>query len=411
MATRQWPRVTFWRVVFCLLMGAGAVATVVRFGWGLGASTHLSDQFPWGLWIGFDILCGVGLAAGGFALTGAVYLFNLKRFTPIVRPTVLTAFLGYVFVSVALLYDIGRPLRIWHAMIMWNPHSVMFEVAWCVMLYTTILSLEFSPVVFERLNLERPRRIVRGITVPLVIVGVLLSTLHQSSLGTLFLIVPEKLHPLWYTPLLPVFFFLSAIAAGLGMVIVESYLSQRAFKRNLEMELLEPLGRTIVVLLSVYGVLRLQDLAGRGALAGLTTLSYEGSMFLIEFVLGVILPILVLANPKVRLRPRGLVTGAFLTVLGFVMNRLNVSVTGMEHAAGVSYFPSWEEIAISLALVAAGFAIFGQAVQHLPIFPEERGEGSGAHAAPTWVPPASPLAGFAEGASFPVPRPDSGASD
>ncbi len=367
---RQQSGLTFWKGIFLALLATGGVVTLLRFTRGLGATTHLSDQFPWGLWIGFDVLCGVGLAAGGFAVTASVYLFNLKQFAPITRPTVLTAFLGYQLVVLGLLFDLGQPLRIWHALIMWNPHSVMFEVAWCVMLYSTVLALEFSPVIFERLNLERPRRIVRAITVPLVIVGVILSTLHQSSLGTLFLIVPEKLHPLWYSPLLPVFFFISAIAAGLAMVIVESYLSQRAFRRHLEMELLEPLGRTMVVVLSVYGILRLQDLARRGALTHLRHPGYEGSMFLLEMGLGVLLPIALLAFPKVRTRQPGLVTGAFLVVLGFVTNRLNVSLTGMERAVGVHYFPSWMEVAVSLALVAAGFGLFGLAVRYLPIFPE-----------------------------------------
>ncbi len=399
---RRWPEMSFWRLVFLVLVAAGSVATILRFTRGLGAATNLSDQFPWGLWIGFDVLTGVGLAAGGFTITAVVYIFNLKRFTPIIRPTVLTAFLGYLFVIFGLMVDLGQPHRIWHALVMWNPRSVMFEVAWCVMLYTTVLSLEFSPIVFERLNLERPRRIMRAISVPLVIVGVILSTLHQSSLGSLYLIVPEKLHPLWYSPLLPVFFFTSAIAAGLAMVIVESYLCQRALDHHLEMKLLEPLGRAMVVVLSVYGILRLQDLARRGALAGLRQLDYEGTMFLLEMGLGVLLPILLLAIPRIRGTQPGLVTGAFLAVLGFVMHRMNVSVTGMERASGATYLPSWMEFAVSLGLVAAGFAIFGLAVRYLPIFPE------GIHAihaarkaeAPAWL-VAQPAWGFADGNSAP----------
>jgi Ni/Fe-hydrogenase subunit HybB-like protein len=309
-----------------------------------------------------------------------VYIFNLKRFTPIIRPTVLTAFLGYLFVIFALMFDLGQPHRIWHALVMWNPRSVMFEVAWCVMLYTTVLSLEFSPIIFERLNLERPRRIVRAISVPLVIVGVILSTLHQSSLGSLYLIVPEKLHPLWYSPLLPVFFFTSAIAAGLAMVIVESYLCQRAFNHHLEMDLLEPLGRAMVVVL-----------------AGLRRPDYEGTMFLLEMGLGVLLPILLLAIPRIRGTQPGLVTGSFLAVLGFVMHRMNVSVTGMERASGVSYFPSWMEFAVSLSLVAGGFAIFGLAVRYLPIFPEVVPQAVES-TAPAWlVVPSTPA--FAPGGS------------
>jgi Ni/Fe-hydrogenase subunit HybB-like protein len=410
----RWPEITFWRFVFLVVTATGAVAAFLRITRGLGASTNLSDQFPWGLWIGFDMLCGVGLAAGGFAITASVYLFNLKRFHPIIRPTVLTAFLGYIFAILGLLFDLGQPQRIWHAMIMWNPRSVMFEVAWCVMLYSTVLALEFSPVVFERLNLDWPRRIVRAITVPLVILGVILSTLHQSSLGSLYLIVPEKLHPFWYSPLLPVLFFTSAIAAGLAMVIVESYLCQRAFNHQLEMSLLEPVARTMVVVLSVYGILRLQDLARRGVLTGLRHPGYEGAMLFLELGLGVLLPIILLSIPRIRSRQTGMVAGAFLAVLGFVMHRLNVSVTGMERASGVAYFPSWMEIAISLALVAAGFALFGLAVRYLPIFSEAEHSVQAAQV-PSWLvvsaPEPMPEPRFTGGGLQPLPHPLEEAGD
>ncbi len=380
------PGFTFWRIIGLSLIAVGTAATILRFAWGLGATTNLSDAFPWGIWIGFDILCGVGLAAGGFTLTAAVYIFNLKQFAPIIRPTVLTAFLGYVFVVVALLFDLGQPHRIWHALIMWNPRSVMFEVAWCVMLYTTVLALEFAPVFFDRLNVAGPQRILRRIVTPLVIIGVLLSTLHQSSLGTLYLIVPDKLHALWYSPFLPIFFFVSALAAGLGMVIIESSLCQRAFGHALEMRLLEPLGRAMIVALGVYGILRVQDLARRGALGMLRHPDYEAIMFLLEFGLGVVLPVLLLSISRIRNSERGLVLGAYLAVLGFIVNRLNVSITGMERAAGVRYFPSWMEIAISLALVAAGFALFGLAVRYLPIFADPW-QPAPSREAPAWLLP------------------------
>ncbi len=363
-------RIGFWQGAFgLLLLGFGAV-TVLRFSRGLGAVTNLSDRVPWGLWIGFDVLVGVGLAAGAFTLTAVVHLLNIRRFEPIVRPTVLTAFLGYLLVISGLLFDLGQPWRIWHALVFWNPRSVMFEVAWCVMLYTAVLALECLPVVFEKFRLEGPRRLFRLLTTPLVIAGVILSTLHQSSLGSLYLIVPAKLHPLWYTPLLPFLFFISAIGAGLGMVILESYLSGRTFGRHLEMDVLEPLGRAMVVVLGVYGLLRLQTLAKNGALAELRRPGYEGWMFLVEVTLGVVLPVLLLAIPRVRTDPRGLAAGAFLAVLGLVVNRLNVSVTGMEAAAGMRYLPSWMEIVVSLGLVGLGFAAFTLAVRYLPIFPE-----------------------------------------
>jgi Ni/Fe-hydrogenase subunit HybB-like protein len=362
---------TFWKLVFLALMAAGFYGTVLRFGQGLGRSTNLNDQFPWGLWIGFDVLCGVMLAAGGFTLTAAVHIFNIKRLQPIVRPTILTAFLGYVLVCVALMYDLGRPYRIWHPLIMRNPHSVMFEVAYCVMLYTTVLSLEFSPIVLERFNLQKPLKIVRGALIPLVILGVILSTLHQSSLGTLYLIMPEKLHPLWYSPLLPVFFFISAIAVGLAMTIFESSLSAKYFGRQLELPILQELGRVLVVVLSVYGILRFEDLLHRGVLKLLSQPGYEMYLFWLEISLSLVLPLLLLSQKKIRASAQGLYLAAVLVVLGFITNRLNVSITGLESAAGMHYVPKWTEIAVTGAIIAAGFALFGLAVKYLPIFPAE----------------------------------------
>jgi len=374
---RSW-RPGFWQVAFGVMFVLFLWVTVLRFTQGLGAVTNLSDSFPWGVWIGFDILCGVGLAAGAFTLMAAVHLFHIERFEPIVRPTVLTGFLGYLFVSVALLYDLGQPWRIWHAMVFWNPHSVMFEVAWCVMLYTTVLSLEFAPIVFERLRLWRVRRVLAMFNTPLVIVGVLLSTLHQSSLGTLYLIVPEKLHPLWYTPALPLLFYISAIGGGLAMVILESHLSGRAFGRELEMDLLEPLGRAMVVVLGLFGVLRLDLLARAGILGTIFAPTYESRMFLLEFALGVLVPVGLLAWPRIRGSKAGLVMGATSAVLGFMVYRLNVSVTGLERASGTHYVPSWMELTVSVGLVAIGFAVFALAVRYLPIFPEH---GKSHHAA------------------------------
>ena len=364
-------RFTFWKLVFLFLMAAGIYATVLRFTQGLGRTTNLSDQFPWGIWVGFDVLCGVMLAAGGFTLTAAVHIFNLKRLQPIVRPTVLTAFLGYLLVCVALMFDLGRPYRIWHPLIMRNPHSVMFEVAYCVMLYTTVLALEFSPIVLERFHLHKAIKIIHGAVIPLVICGVLLSTLHQSSLGSLYLIMPEKLHPLWYSPLLPVFFFVSAIAVGLAMTIFESSLSAKYFGRQLELGILQELGRILLVVLSVYGVLRFEDLLHRGALRMMFQPSYEAYLFWLELALALIGPLVLLSQRRIRSSAGGLYASSVLVLLGFITNRLNVSITGLESSAGLHYIPKWTEIAVTGAITAGGFALFGLAVKYLPIFPAE----------------------------------------
>jgi len=351
-----------------VILAAGFYSTLLRFAKGLGASTALSDRFPWGIWIGFDVLCGVGLAAGGFTLAAIVYVFHLKRFHPILRPSILTAFLGYSLVAVALLYDLGRPYRIWHPLVMWNPHSVMFEVAWCVMLYLTVLALEFSPVVLERFRLEKPLRIVKAFTIPLVILGVLLSTLHQSSLGSLFLIVPEKLHPYWYSPLLPIFFFISALGAGIAMVIFESNLSARAFGREIEMPLLATLGKAMAVVLGMYGLLRFQDLWSRGALIQLREPSTETILFGLEVVLGVLIPVPLLFIRRVRENREGLFAIAVLVITGFLLNRLNVSITGLEYSAQAHYLPKWTELAVTLSIVGVGFLLFSLAVRYLNVF-------------------------------------------
>ncbi len=358
-----------------IILGVGVVLTFLRFFGGLGAVTALNDHQPWGFWIGFDVLGGVALAAGGFVLTGTVHLLNFERYRSVVRPTVLTAFLGYILVSLGLLYDIGKPWNIWHPLIMWNPHSVMFEVAWCVMLYSTVLALEFSPVVLEKLGSQRMLRAVHSFTLPIVIAGVLLSTLHQSSLGTVFLIVPLKLHPLWYTPLLPLHFFLSAVTVGFAMVIVESYVSSFLFRKSLETKILVDLGQFMVVALMLHLVVRLQDLWGRVPLSTVFSGKLESWAFLIEMSL-FILPLVLMIGFRNRMRPAVLFISGFSTVLAVLTNRLNVSVVGMARSAGFSYFPSWSEIWLSLFLVTGGFIVFILCAKYLPIFPEEEGRES-----------------------------------
>jgi Ni/Fe-hydrogenase subunit HybB-like protein len=367
-------RLGFWSISAGILILVLAGIAYIRYTQGLGAVTHLSDTFPWGLWIGFDLLCGVGLAAGGFAVTATVHILHLKDFKPIVRPTVLTAFLGYLLVIAALLIDLGRPWNIWHPIIMWNPHSVMFEVGWCVMLYTTVLSLEFAPMVIERFRerfkLDWMLKILKTVTPVLVILGVILSTLHQSSLGSLFLILPEKMHPLWYTPMLPVLFFVSALAAGIAMTVVESWFSKRAFGKPIETHLLSRLSRASVVVLALYFVLRLRDLASRDALSTIFPLNRVSAMFLVEVGLGVLVPMVLLAFERFRQSPRRLAVVQGLVVLGFIFHRLNVSVTSVEAATGRSYIPSIPEFFVSAGLVAVGITIFVLACRYLSVFPE-----------------------------------------
>jgi Ni/Fe-hydrogenase subunit HybB-like protein len=361
------PKITVWRAIFAAILISGLYATYLRVFYGLGGSTNLSDKFPWGLWIAFDVMCGVGLAAGGFTLVAMVHIFNIEKYKPILRPAILTAFLGYSLVVVGLLYDLGRPDRLWHPLVMWNPHSVMFEVAWCVTLYSTVLFLEFLPVVLEKFGLHKPLEWIHKISVPLMILGVLLSTLHQSSLGTLFLIVPEKLYPLWYTPILPLLFYVSAIAVGLAMTIFESWHSSRAFGRALELPLLMSMARVLAVVLSVYLWIRFLDLSHRHVFALLAQNRIETWLFFLEIGLMVV-PTVLLYQQRIRSSPGSLYACAVMVVFGFIANRLNVGTTGLEAGSGTHYIPRWSEVAVTLSIVAAGFAIFHAIAQYFPIF-------------------------------------------
>jgi len=367
-------KLTFWRVVFIVIMILGLYSTYVRYLRGLGAVSNMTDQFPWGLWIGFDCLCGVMLAAGGFCMVGAVYLFNVERLHPVVKPAVLTAFLGYVLFIVGLLFDLGRPWFIWHQMIYMNPHSVMFEVGMCVMTYTTVLFFEFLPNVFERLNWEIGIKWIKFFYPVLIVAGILLSTLHQSSLGSLYLIMPEKLHPFWYTPAMPFFFFGSAVAVGLAMTIFESTQSAKTFGRQLELPVLNTLAGALLVALWVNLLLRFEDFFHRGQLSAIFKPSYEAYFLWLELALTYVIPIVLLSFKKVRLAPKLLYFASLSAVLGFVTNRLNIALIGFEQYVGYHYVPKWTEFMITLMIVAIGFAAFAVAVRYLPIFQAEHEE-------------------------------------
>lgn len=354
-------------IILGVLIVIGLAVALNRYLNGLGAISNLSDAYPWGLWISFDILCGVALAAGAFTTAGAVYLLGAERLRPILRPAILTGLVGYLLVIVALLVDLGRPERIWHLLIYWNPHSVMFEVGWCVMLYTTVLALEFSPLVFERLGWRTPLRLIHVITIPLVIAGVVLSTLHQSSLGSLFLIVPGRLDPLWYSALLPVLFFASAAAAGPAMVIVESIVSSRAFNRELELDILGSLSKAIPYILGLYLILKIGDLIVAGEWGLLFAGRIETLLFWAE-ILSVVAPLILFSLASTRQSVARLFWSAVLVVASVVLNRFNVSLFWLARPAEAWYFPHWMEFAITLAILSGGVVAYGLVARVLPLF-------------------------------------------
>ena len=356
-----------------VLWGVGGYAFATRYALGLGAVTNLTDQFPWGIWKAL-VLCGISFAAGGFLTACMVYIFRIRIFYPIVRPVVLAAYLGYMLsASGALLVDLGRYHQIWRPIVNWQHRSVLFEVSWCVMLYTGVLTVEFAPIVLQKLGWRRLERFVHAITVPFVICGVILSTVHQSSLGSLFLIVPQKLLSLWYSPFIPVFFFLSAIVSGFAMAIFVSALSFWLFHRNLDPKVLTALAKGMTPFLMVYLFLRIADLTSRNAWGDVFAYPLQGFSFVVEMVL-LTLPLFVFLRTRWSGRRRWAFAAAIPIILGVILNRLNVAWIGLLPGTGAHYFPSWIEIVVTLNLASFGFVIFGLAARYLPLF--ERSEQS-----------------------------------
>ncbi len=359
------------RLMFSVLVALAFGLAIYRFYGGLGAATNLNDSFPWGLWIGFDMLCGVALAAGGFVLAGAVHIFRLHKYEPFVRPAIVTAFLGYLLAIIGLLLDLGRPWVIWHPLVMWQPHSVMFEVAWCVMLYTTVLFLEFLPIVFERFRMNRALNFTKRFMIVFIIAGIILSTMHQSSLGSLFVMMEHRLHPLWFTPMLPFLFLVSAIAVGVAMVIFESILSGIIFKHRLSTQLLGDLAKALPPILGFYIGLKMMDLHARDSLHLIFSNSLESWAFLIEMIIGAVLPGTLLLSPKVRYNPMKLFGCMIMVIAGVVMNRLNVCLLGMMATSPSGYLPSWMEILVSGGIVAGGLLVLAIMNEMLPVAQRE----------------------------------------
>ena len=367
-------------IIAGLILIVGLAITFLRFSKGLSAVTNLSDNYPWGIWIGFDLLCGVALAAGGYVTSAAVYIFGMKKYHSAVRPAILTGFLGYSLVLLALLYDVGRPLRLalgYPFVVSQGTSSLLFEVGLCVAIYLTVLFIEFSPAALEWLGLKKMRNLIARLTILLTIFGVVLSTLHQSSLGALFLIAPSKLHPLWYSNYLPIFFFISSIIAGLSMVILESWLAHRYFSHKMDQTHLEQsdgvalgFGKAAAFLLAGYMAIKLVGITVDNNWHYLST-AY-GVWFLVELVGFVAIPCFIYA---VGVRDKNVAVIKFAsvwTVAGIVLNRLNVSVFAFNWQLGPDekYVPHWMEICISVFIVTLGIVAYRFIVTRMPVMYE-----------------------------------------
>jgi len=371
------PRIGLGRAFLLLLGGAGTIAAVARFALGLGAVTNLNDGYPWGLWITFDVICGVALAAGGFTLSAIIYVFNLKGFMPLLRPAKLSAFVGYLLVVLGIMFDVGMPWRIWHPLVMWNTNSVLFEVSWCVMIYTGVLGVDVLIMGLERLGRDRWVGFLRSIYVVLVVAGLILSTLHQSSLGALFLLMPQKMSELWATRALGLLFYASAVAAGLSVVILESIVSARVYRRKPELGVLSSLAKGLAAVLLVYFAMKVTDLYARGV-------SIWGSdrvhlFFHAELFGTVALPAALLGFfPGNRRSPGALLGCAALAAFGVVLNRFNVVLTAYAGYRDFTYSPSLAEVAVTVGLFVLGVLVFDAGARYLPVYGREPAAGSGA---------------------------------
>jgi len=381
MLARIKSELTLWRVIVGIIFITGLYATYIRFFEGFRASTNLSDQMPWGLWVGLGTLCGVGLSAAGFGISAAVELLGMERYRPILRASILISFLGYMTVCVGYLYEIGLPWRFWHPIVMWNHRSVLFDVCVCIMTYTTVLTFEFAPAVIEKLRWRRLRETIlryhHKILTGVVMAGVLLSSMHQSYLGGLYLIARGKVHPLWYSQYMHAMFYLSAIPAGLALTVMAIYLCMRSLNVRIDFTILSDCGRMIQMLLIVYAFFRVLDLGANQAIGYAFQLTPEAGYFWLETALFLAIPIALLSFESVRNNVEQLYWSCAFVVAGFMVNRLNVSINALQTALGAHYIPKWSELASTLLVVAAGVMAFRYAVIYLDILPK-------AHAKPSY---------------------------
>lgn len=375
-------------VIVLLLLAANGLAWLAgRFLFGLGAVTNLNNQYPWGIWIGIDVAAGVALAAGGFTTAALGHVMHREQYHAVVRPALLTALLGYTMVAVGVSIDIGRYYYIWHPLIMWNGSSALFEVGMCVMIYMTVLYVEFIPVITERFigRVNLPGALAR-LNAPLdrllrladrtldrtmflfIIAGVVLSTLHQSSLGTLMVIAGPKMHPLWQTPILPLLFLLSAVSVGFPMVIFESLLAARSFGLKPEMPILGRLGRMVAPLLGIYLAFKLGDLVIRETFVYLKEVSVVSVMYVCEMLFGIVVPLRMFMTRSVQKSPVLLFVAATLVVGGVLLNRINNFIVAYTPPyATEAYFPSSGEISVTVGFVSILVLLYRAAVLILPV--------------------------------------------
>jgi len=363
-----WAR-ALWLLLWGLVVAA-VITTIVRFATGIATIANVNQAYPWGWWVGFDMLTRIALGGVGFTMAAAGEIFDIKGFRPIVRAALLVGLLWYLTYAAVLMVELGRPWMIWQVFFSWAPTSAMYEVALCAVAYTTVLLLEFSPLVLTKLGWTTPVRRINAVYMFIVITGVALSSLHQSSLGTLLLLLPTKVDPLWHSELLPVFFLLSAIMAGPAVMLVEHTLATHFLKLQPRMDVLRALGRGLTVLVAVYLALRLGDVLYRGVGNLALSFGFEARWFWLEIVVGLVAPLALLLTPDIDQRKGRLGMAGALVVIGVLLNRLNAAVVTMKVHSWESYRPAITEVLISVGALAGMGIAYVSLVRWLPIHTE-----------------------------------------
>lgn len=353
--------------VLLLLTLVGGAAGVFRLFTGLGASTALTDGYPWGIWIGFDFAL-IAFSGAAFTMAAIVYILGREKYRPAMRPAILFGLLGYVGVLVLLVLDLGRWDRFWSFFVNWNIHSPLFEISWCIVLYSTVLAVEASPQLFERLDKERPVRWVYAIVIPLVVAAVTLSSLHQSTLGTLYLNMPYRLDALWYSPILSLLFFTSSVMAGLSVAILTYLLASRIRHRDADNDITSGLARGAAWVTLVYTLLKLGDMALAGELPALFAFDRVSLLMWLELGVGCILPMILFFTPRLRVQRRWQVSGALLILFGVLLNRFNATLFAQIARPGASYSPNIVEWLSTLGVLAAVALAWYLGVRYLSIF-------------------------------------------
>jgi Ni/Fe-hydrogenase subunit HybB-like protein len=360
-------------LVFAALAVIAFLLLIKRFIYGLGSVTSLSDGYPWGIWIAYDVVTGTAIACGGYAMALLVYIFNKREYYPLVRPALMAAMFGYTLAGISIFFDVGR---YWQAYNLFLPrfsqlNSVMFEVALCVTLYIFILWIEFSPSFMEWLKAKGLLKTANKLMFIFIAIGVLLPTMHQSSLGTLMVIAGRKVSPLWQSGLIPLFALISALIMGYAIVIFESIISTMALNREMETPILSKLSALMPWLLGVYLIIRFADVILKGQIGLVFNSGLKGVMFIVENIL-FILPLIFLSSAQNRTRPKMLFISAILMLLAGALYRFDLFLVAFDPGSGWRYFPAFSEIMITVGIISAeilGYMIF---VKKLPVLPDLR---------------------------------------